>query len=329
MARPVWRGSINLGLVTVPVELYSATQNHRVHFRQFERGTSDRIRYQRVNERTGKEVAYQDIVQGYELDDGDYVLIEQDELAKVAPGRSRTIDIDAFVRLDEIDPVYFQKSYWLAPAKQEFEHAYGLLFAAMEKTRRVGIASFVMRGREYVAGIRAARDILVLDTLLFADDVREPSAELEELPTSGKKRGREFDMAVQLVESMSEQWRPADYRDTYTERVRKMVEDKKAGRKVTPESEPAEPTKVVDLFDALSRSVKGSSGKGGSGKGSSRKGGGRKSAEKSGDRDPATLTKSELDAMARELDIKGRSKLKRDELERAVRKATMSGRAAS
>src|SRR3982074_1199628 len=251
MARPIWRGAINFGLVTVPVELYSATEDHTIGFRQFERGTSDRIRYRRVNERTGKEVEFSDIVKGYELDDGDYVLVEPEELDEIAPGRSRTIDIEAFVDLDDVDPIYFQKTYWLAPASEEFNRAYTLLLEALAKSNKAGIAKFVMRGKEYIAAVRAGDGVLVLNTLHFADDIRNPSKELRTIPEKSSTRGKELDMAVTLIDSMVDEWKPEAYRDTYAERVEKLIADKKAGRTVTPESEPAEPTKVVDLLDAL------------------------------------------------------------------------------
>lgn len=302
MARPIWSGSINFGLVTVPVSLYSATEDHSIHFRQFERGTSDRIRYRRVNERTGKEVDYDKIVKGYELDDGEYVLVEPEELDEIAPGRSRTIDIESFVDLEEVDPIYFQRTYWLGPAKEEFHRAYALLLQAMAKTNRAGIARFVMRGREYLAAVRAGDGVLTLNTMHFAADIRDPAKELKALPEL-KARGKELDMAVDLVDSMTEQWRPEQYEDTYTARVKKLIDDKKAGRTVTPESGPSEPTKVVDLFEALSRSVEG------------RKGGkrGKKKA------DVSSLSKADLEKLARERDVKGRSKMTRAELEKAVK----------
>ncbi|HET6500811.1 MAG TPA: Ku protein [Amycolatopsis sp.] len=306
--RAIWSGAISFGLVTVPVELYSATEDHTVHFRQFERGTSDRIRYRRVNEQTGKEVDFADIVKGYDLGDGEYVLIEQDELDDIAPGRSRSIDIEEFVDLDHIDPIFFDKSYWLAPAKEEFGRAYGLLLQAMERTDKAGIARFVMRGKEHIAAVRAGDGVLVLDTLLFAEDVRDPRRELSKLPEQAPPRGKELDMAVSLIESMAEDWRPEDFQDTYTERVFKLIEDKKAGRKVTVEQPPAEPTNVTDLFDVLSRSVEAQRGK--------------RSSSAPDRSELSKLARAELDRMARDLDIKGRSKLSRAELEKAIRDAT-------
>ncbi|GAA4417616.1 Ku protein [Actinokineospora soli] len=311
MARPIWQGAINFGLVTVPVELYGATEDHTISFRQFERGTSDRIRYKRVNERTGEEVAYSDIVKGADLGGGEYVILEPDELDAIAPGRSRTIDISAFVDLDQIDPIYFQKTYWLSPTKEEYGRAYSLLLQAMRKTNKAGIASFVMRGKEYLTALRPGDDLLILTTLLFAEDIRDPAKELKSMPEIISARGKELDMAVSLVESMAEDWDPTAYHDTYTQRVEQLIEDKRKGRTVVPEEEPSEPTKVVDLFEALSASVE-----------SRKKGKPAPAAAKKAAEDLSELTKADLDKLAKDLDIKGRSKMTRDELEKAIEKAS-------
>ncbi|MBP2329851.1 DNA end-binding protein Ku [Kibdelosporangium banguiense] len=299
MPRAIWSGAISFGLVTIPVELYSATSDHTVHFNQFERGTSDRVRYKRVNERTGEEVEFSDIVKGREVDDGQFVLLEPDELADIAPGRSRTIDISTFVDLDEIDPIFFQKTYWLAPAKKEYAKPYALLSKAMESTNRAGIATFVMRGKQYLTAIRARDGRMSLETLYFADEIREP-VEIEDAPAP---RRNELKMASSLIESMSEAWRPEDYRDTYTDRVNKLIKDKAAGNESVAEAEPPGATEVTDLMEALRQSVESAKGR-------------RKPADLSG------LSKSELDERARDLHIKGRSKMKRAELEKAVAKAS-------
>lgn len=317
MARPIWNGAINFGLVTVPVELYSATEDHTISFNQFERGTSDRIRYKRINERTGKEVAYSDIVKGADIGGGDYVIIEPDELEAIAPGRSRTIDINAFVELGEIDPIHYQKTYWLAPAKAEYGKAYSLLLQAMEKTNRAGIATFVMRGKEYLTALRAGNDgLLTLTTLLFAEDIRDPAKELKSLPEITPARGKELDMAISLIDSMTDEWSPEEYHDTYTQQVEKLIADKAAGREIVSEEEPSQPTKVVDLFDALSRSVEGRKKT-------------RRGASTDEEQDLANLSKAELDKLARDLDIKGRSKMSRDELEKAVKGTGAEPRRAS
>jgi DNA end-binding protein Ku len=315
MARAIWTGSISFGLVSIPVGLFSATEDHTVHFNQFERGTADRIRYQRINERTGKEVEYSDIVKGTDLGSGEYVVVEPDELADIAPGRSRSIEISTFVDLDEIDPIYFQKTYWLAPTAEQYARPYALLREAMTRTNRGGIATFVMRGKEYLTAIRANGDVLALETLFFADEIRDPER-LDELPGKVQAKGKELEMATALIESMSGPWRPEDYRDTYTERVEKLIEDKRRGREIVTEPEPPEPTAMSDLIEALERSVADARGGGkADGKGK------RKKDEPRGP-DLSSTSKAELMDLARELDVKGRSSMNRAQLEKAVAKAS-------
>ncbi|MFF4825090.1 Ku protein [Streptomyces sp. NPDC001312] len=183
MARAIWTGVITFGLVTVPVGLYTSTEDHTVHFHQLQRGTSDRIRNRRVNERTGDEVDTGDIVKGYEIDDGEYVVVEPDELDDIAPGRSRTIDISDFVDLDDIEPVYFDRTYYIAPSGKEYTKVYELLRAALAEANKAGIATFVMRNRQYLTALRAEGEVLVLQTLHWADEVRDPGQELPELPS--------------------------------------------------------------------------------------------------------------------------------------------------
>jgi DNA end-binding protein Ku len=315
MARAIWSGAISFGLVSIPVELYSATQDHTVHFNQFQRGTSDRVRYKRVNERTGDEVEYGDIVKGREVGDGQFVLVEPSELEEIAPGRSRTIDINAFVDLDEIDPIFYQKTYWLAPAKKEFAKPYALLTKAMTDSNRAGIATFVMRGKQYLTAVRARDSVLALETLYFADEVRETVS-----PPDVSVGSKELKMATSLIESMTEKWKPEDYKDTYTERVQKLIEDKAAGNEIVAEEAPPEATEVVDLMEALRRSVEASGSRSGKAKEPAGKPA-RKSARKS-EVDLSGLTKTELDERARSLKISGRSKMNRAELEKAVAKAS-------
>jgi DNA end-binding protein Ku len=255
MARPIWTGAITFGLVSVPVAMYSATHEHDVSFHQFERDTSDRIRYKRVNERTGKEVDYDDIVKGADVGGGKYVMLDADELDSVAPGRSRSLEIARFVDLDDIDPLYYQKTYYLGPGSEESAKVYGLLRDAMADAGRAAIGTLVMRGKEYLTAIRPDGNLLVLHTMYFADEVRDPQAEIEGLPRKGAAKKNELAMAQQLIDSMAGQWKAADFRDTYTDRVNELINQKKAGKEVTV-SEPApEPTNVTDLFEVLKRSV--------------------------------------------------------------------------
>jgi DNA end-binding protein Ku len=255
MTRPIWTGAITFGLVSVPVAMYSATQEHEVSFHQFEKDTSDRIRYRRVNERTGKEVDYDDIVKGADVGGGEYVMLDQDELDAVAPGRSRSLEIDRFVDLDDIDPIYYQKTYYLGPGSSDNAKVYGLLRDAMTDANRAAIGKLVMRGKEYLAAIRPDGKLLVLQTMFFADEVRDPADAIEGLPRKGAAKKNELSMAQQLIDSMAGSWRPQDFRDTYTDRVHQLIEQKKAGKQVTVAEPAPEPTNATDLFEVLKRSV--------------------------------------------------------------------------
>ncbi|MEU3510980.1 Ku protein [Streptomyces longwoodensis] len=255
MARAIWTGVITFGLVTVPVGLYTATQDHTVHFHQLQRGTSDRVRTKRVNERTGDEVGSQDIVKGYEADDGQYVVVEPDELDEVAPGRSKTVDISDFVDLDRIEPVYFDRTYYVAPRGKEYTEVYELLRAALAEADKVGIATFVMRNKQYLTALRAEDSVLVLQTLHWADEVRDPEQELPELPSSRAGRGKQMDMALQLVDALSSDWEPSRYRDTYQEKVRELVRAKAEGEEISGGEEPPQATNVIDLMTVLEGSL--------------------------------------------------------------------------
>ncbi|TCC29595.1 Ku protein [Kribbella speibonae] len=254
MARAIWSGYINFGLVSVPVGLYSATHEHEIDFHQFQKGTSDRIRYKRVNERTGREVPYEKIVKGHDVGGGEYVIVEPEELDDIAPGKSRSLEIDTFVDLDEIDPMHFQKSYYLGPKDSENASSYALLRDALAKTNRAGIAKFVMRGKEYLATIRADGKVLVLETMFFADEIRDPDEELGDLPRKAGA-GKQLSMAVDLIEAMSGEWKPASYQDTYTERVKELVKTKHQGKEIVYSEEEPQATNPTDLVAALRASV--------------------------------------------------------------------------
>jgi DNA end-binding protein Ku len=258
----MWTGVITFGLVAVPVALYSATAEHEVSFHQFEKDTTDRIRYKRVNERTDNEVDYADIVKGADVGRGHYVMLDQDELDSVAPGRSRSLEIQTFVDVDEVDPIHYQKTYYLGPTDKDTAKTYGLLRDAMVKSDKAAVGNFVMRGKEYLALIRAHGDLLVLETMYFADEIRDAKKEVADLPGPVSGRGKELKMAQELIGSMSGQWRPGDYRDTYTDRVNDLIEAKRHDHEVTVADEAPEPTKVIDLMEALQRSVKGARGAG-------------------------------------------------------------------
>ncbi|MGW5787952.1 non-homologous end joining protein Ku [Streptomyces sp. NPDC003757] len=263
MARAIWTGVITFGLVSVPVGLFTATEEHTVRFHQLQRGTSDRIRNRRVNERTGKEVGPDDIVKGYEASEGEYVVVEPEELDEIAPGRSRTLEITDFVDLDRIDPVYFGRTYYLAPRGKEYVKVYELLRTALAETGKAGVATFVMRNRQYLTALRAEDRVLLLQTLHWADEVRDPVEELPELPSDRVGRGKELDMALRLVDALSGDWEPDRYHDTYQEKVRELVRAKAEGQEVAVAEEAPRATDVVDLMEVLRGSLEQAQGAGG------------------------------------------------------------------
>lgn len=255
-ARTIWKGSLSFGLVNVPVGLYPATEDKTVHFNQFEQGTSDRIRYRKVNERTGHEVDQARIVRGVDVGSGNYVVLSDEELQAVAPERSRMIEISEFVDLDEIDPLYFRASYYLAPDGEAGAKAYALLRRAMREANKVGVASLVMRAKEYLVAVRAHEEVLVLQTMYFPDEVRSVS-ELPNLPAEQGISEREIDTAKLLIDAMAAKWDPSEHHDSYRDQVQALVNQKLEGKEIVTEAEP--PTRgapVIDLMEALSQSVR-------------------------------------------------------------------------
>jgi DNA end-binding protein Ku len=261
MARAIWSGSLSFGLVNVPVGLFSATQDKTIHFNQFEEGTSDRIRYKKVNERTGREVDNAKIVKGFNLGDGEYVLMTDEELAAADPERSRNITIVDFVDAADIDPIYYRGGYYLAPQGEGARRAYALLREAMERESKVAIATLVMRNKEYLVTVRPApkEGVLILQTMFFADEVRTPREELPNLPEVETFSERELAIASQLIDAMTAPFQAEQYHDTHREKVEEIVASKHEGREIVLEAPPA-PPKVVDLMAALEASVKAAGG---------------------------------------------------------------------
>jgi DNA end-binding protein Ku len=256
VARAIWKGSLNFGLVNVPVGVFTATQDKTIHFNQFEAGTSDRIRYRKVNERTGKEVDNADIVRGFDLGGGEYVILSDEELESAEPERSRLIEITDFVDLNEIDPVYFRSTYYLAPEGEAAEKAYALLREVMSATHKVAIGTMVMRNKEYPVAIRPGDDVLKLETMYFSDEIRSPKKELPQMPENVDLSDRELSMAQLLLESMASDWDPRKYHDTHREKVEALIEEKRQGHEiVTAVQETPKATPVVDLMEVLSQSI--------------------------------------------------------------------------
>jgi DNA end-binding protein Ku len=263
----MWSGAISFGLVNVPVKLYSAVSRKTVRFNQLNAETGNRIQQKRVDPETGEEVGYDQIVKGYELTKDRYVVITPEELESLDPEKTRTVDIEDFVDLDEIDPVYYDHPYYLVPDKDATK-AYGLLLGAMKQANKVAIARVVLRSKEQLVAIRPAGDVLMMETMLFHDEV-VPSHDIEDLPDGKelKATDRELKMAQQLIDSLSSDFEPEKYRDEYREKVLELIERKAAGEEIAVQPEAPEPKKVPDLMAALEASlaaVKGdSAGNGG------------------------------------------------------------------
>jgi DNA end-binding protein Ku len=281
MARAIWSGTISFGLLNVPVKLYSAVSRKTIRFNELRESDGARVRHKRVAEGTDEEVPYEEIVKGYEIAPDRFVTLTRDELAELDPKKTRTIEIQDFVEIGEIDPIYFESPYYLGPAEGA-EKAYALLAKAMEASGRAAIARFVLRNREHLAVIRARDGVLTMTTMRFADEVVAPEELDDVLPQEEPKVAkREREMAEKLIESLSGEFDPASYRDEYREELLGLIEQKAEGREVvTATSEEPEPTKAPDLMAALEESIAAVSGQE-LGKGRTKRDGGRPRAKAS------------------------------------------------
>jgi DNA end-binding protein Ku len=255
MARAIWSGAISFGLVNVPVKLYSATSPKSVRFHQLSSKTGARIRQKRVDETTGDEVPYEEIVKGYEITPDRYVMIEPEELDALDPKATRTVDIEEFVDLVEIDPIYYDHNYYLAPTAGGAK-AYRLLLDAMREAGKVGIGKVVLRSKQQLCALRPTNDVLTLTTMLFGDEVLSPDR-LDELDSVGEAEAtdRELAMAQQLIESLSTEFEPTKYHDEYRERVLELIERKAAGEEIAVVPQAEEPAAAPDLMAALEASL--------------------------------------------------------------------------
>lgn len=272
MPRSLWKGTLSFGLVTIPVQLFSATENKTPSFNQLREADRSRISYKRVAKADGEEVAYDDIVKGYEYARDHYVVFTKEELDKLRPASSRSIEIEQFVPLEQIDPIYFDRTYYLAPEPSGAK-AYGLLAEAMGDGGSVAVCRITLRDKEYLATLRllpgrpgahadgaddsdgAAGPLFVLETMHWPDEIRAfdlGDLDIDEVPAP---RDNEVEMAKQLIASLTEDFDPTQYHDTYRERVLEAVEAKVEGQEVTVTEEAEEEAPVVDLMAALRQSV--------------------------------------------------------------------------
>jgi DNA end-binding protein Ku len=249
MARPLWSGALSFGLVNVPVQLYSAARDLDYHFHQLHAKDKQRIEQRRFCSEEDVEVDWAEVANSYDLK-GKQVVLTDEELASVEPRKTRTIEIESFAELADVDPIFFDHPYFLAPAGEAegTMRAYRLLVEVMEREERAAIGRFVMRTKEYLTAMRARDGALALSTMRFADEVRPTS----QVPAGGKKPSRkQLDNAVAVIEELSTDWDPGSYKDCYRERLRKVIERKRKGAKIeVPETE-RQPKPVPDLMEAL------------------------------------------------------------------------------
>jgi DNA end-binding protein Ku len=299
MARALWSGSLSFGLVNVPVQLFSAVRDQDLHFRQLHEKDGSPIETRRFCAAEDEEVPFEEVGHGYELDSGKEVVLSDEELAAAAPRKTRTIDIEAFVDLADVDPVYFDHPYFLLPEGEAegTRRAYQLLVEVMQSTERAALGRFVLRTKEYLVAVRVRDDLLSLTTMLFHDEVRPTKP----VPGGGRKPAKErLDRAVTLIEAMSVDWDPARYEDRYRERLLEVIERKKKGKRITVPDDQDEPSPIPDLMAALERSLAQAQGKG-------------EGASADGD-ELAGLSRDELYDRAQQAGVEGRSSMSKEQL---------------
>jgi DNA end-binding protein Ku len=259
MPRAIWSGAISFGLVNVPIKLFTATSQKDVRFHQLHDKDGARIQQKRVCSKDGEEVPLEHIVKGYEVSRDKYVLITPEELESLDPKASRTVDIQEFVDLDEIDPVYFDATYYMVPDKGAAK-AYALLLEAMRASKKVAIARVVLRQKQHLVALRPLNNALSMETMLYHDEVVGTDS-LEGLPEDVEVTDRELKMAQQLIDSLADDFKPERYRDDYRERVLDMIERKAEGQEIVAAEEEEEQAPVVDLMAALEASLAAAKGR--------------------------------------------------------------------
>ncbi|HEV8250261.1 MAG TPA: Ku protein [Gaiellaceae bacterium] len=320
--RPLWTGAISFGLVNVPVRMFSAVREHKLEFHYVHEPDGSPIGYQKICKAEEKLVPDDEIVKAFELEEGEWVYLSDEdfEAARAAAEGGKSIEIDAFVPQSDIDPAYFDNSYYLEP-ESGAERPYALLARALDKTGLSGVAKIVMRDREYLAALRVRDGVIVLERMHFADEVRPPE---DHAPGTAKVPERELEAAVELIERLAGDFEPERYEDSYRERLCEIIRAKRKGERV-PVAEVEEPKEPEDLLAALRRSIEEAKGRRPAGR---RDGGSRARRDGNGnggggDGDRiGELSKDELLERAKRLDIPGRSKMSKDELAKAVRRAS-------
>lgn len=326
MARAIWSGTISFGLVNVPVKAYTAVRDHKVHFHRLEKGSGARVRNQQVSDTTGKALDRDDVELGYEIGKGRYVTFEQGEIDEMKPASTRSIDVADFVPLADIDPVFYESTYWLAPDGDAAEKAYGLLLTAMADQQRVGVGTVVMRTKQYLAAVRPFEGALAMSTMRFSDEV-VARADIDALPKKiAKPTAKERKLATQIVDALATDWDPERYHDTFTEELRDLIDRKDKGEEVVVEStDDEEGAEILDLMAALQASVDRSK----AGRGRSRSGSGSR-AKKATGKKASTKTASATKAGGRKASAKKASAKKATGKKAPTKKAsTRKGRSSA
>jgi DNA end-binding protein Ku len=304
MARPLWSGSLSFGLVNVPVQLLSAARDLDYHFNELHEKDKVRIEQRRYCSEENVEVMWEEVARSFDLN-GEQVVITDEELASVEPRKTRTIGIEAFVDLADVDPIYFDHPYFLVPAGESegTRRAYRLLVETMGRSERVALGRFVMRTKEYLAAVRVRDHALTLTTTLLHDEVRPTG----HVPTGGKKPAKkQLDGAVAVIEELSTEWRPDRYQDCYRERLRRVIEDKRRRRKVEAPEPEKQPAPAPDLMKALERTL------------ANARAGRDLRTQADGDDELGELSREELEERARDEGIRGRTKMSKQELVEAL-----------
>ena len=307
MPRAIWTGSVTFGLVNVPVRMVSAVEERKLHFHYVHAPDSSRIGYEKICKAEGKPVPDDEIVKAFEYEKGEYVFMTDEDFEAAAAESTKTIEIRDFVAADDIDPIYFERKYYLAP-QEGAEKVYALLVQAMERSGLVAIAKYVMRDRQNLGALRVRDGVIALERMYFGDEIR-PASELA--PEGVKVDKRELEMAEQLVESFTGEFDPSRYEDTYRDALCEIIRAKRKGEEVHVPEEQPESEAAPDLLTALRASIEAAQGGRGRGQRRSRANGG----------DLAKLTKEELYERAKELDVKGRADMSKDELVEALEAA--------
>jgi DNA end-binding protein Ku len=303
MPRSIWTGSISFGLVSVPVRMYSAVEEHTLHFNYVHAPDGSRIGYEKICKAEDKPVPDDEIVKAFQYEKGEWVYVSDEDFEAAAAENHRTIDIRAFVPFDDVDPIFFERSYYLGPA-QDGERVYALLAKAMEKSGLAGVAKWVMRDRQNLGLLRVREEVITLERMHFADEIRPAE---EYTPKDAKVEKRELDMAEQLIEQYTGEFDPSEYRDTYRDALCEIINAKRKGEEVRAEAEP-EPEAPTDLMEALRASVEAARGR-------------RSRTRRSGSEGLEGKSKEELYELAKQADIAGRSDMSKEELVDALRAA--------